>query len=330
MSQTRLRNTLLLASLSTLTLAACGGRSVDESKSAAPLPPIAEMDTAMAQPAPMPLSASDTLTPVMPPSAAPVTQASTFVPVETPPVAVAGTSSMEDRMAKLEQSVNSLRSDYDRIMPAFASLNTTNERIQTLLDEMEAQAQGVPAAADRADVTTTTTTVATKTTETPLIAAPTGAMKAAPTAQETIVDETQTTSTTITTATPVEKPAAAPAAKATPSTGNAVTAVRVGEHGSKTRVVFDLSGTAKPDFKYDLDNAEHLLLIDMPASSWAAKDKGAPNSPLIAGWSSQKGANGGSAVAIQLKKNARVLSTEFLKPEGSDPARLVMDIAAGG
>lgn len=330
MSQTRLRYALLLASLSTLTLAACGGRSVDENKSAAPLPPVAEMDEALGQPAPMPLSASDTLTPVMLPSAAPVpgTATATFVPVETPPVAPAGTSSMEERMARLEASVNSLRSDYDRIMPAFASLNTTNERIQTLLDEMEAQ--GLPGAEGRADVTTTTTTVTEKTTAAPVIAAPAGAMKAVPTAEETVIDETQTTSTTITTATPVEKPAAAPAPKASPSAGNAVTAVRIGEHGSKTRVVFDLSGAAKPDFKYDLDNAEHLLLIDMPASSWAAKDKGTPNSPLIAGWSSQKGANGGSTVAIQLKKNARVLSTEFLKPEGSDPARLVMDIAAGG
>jgi hypothetical protein len=83
------------------------------------MPPITEMDTAMAQPAPKPvaLSESDTLTPVMP-------QAS-------------GNETTDERITRMEQELNTLRADYSRIMPAFASLNTTNDRIQTLLDELE-------------------------------------------------------------------------------------------------------------------------------------------------------------------------------------------------
>jgi hypothetical protein len=328
MFQTRFPRAILLASLSTLTLAACGGSShtVDANKTAAPMPPITEMDAAMNAPAPMPLSSTDTLTPVMP--------AATAAPVVAP--AAAGLT-MEERMAKLEASVNSLRTDYDRIMPAFASLNTTNERIQVLLDEMEAQGS-VPAAAaaKRADapaaapapvVSSTTTTITTQTTEeAPVVAAPKTAMKTTPTKEEVIVDKTEQTTTTVTTATPVEEKAPA----ASTAAANTVTAVRIGEHGSKTRLVFDLSSKAKPEFKYDLDNTEHLLLVDMPSSAWNAKDTGAPNSPLISSWSAQKSDAGGSSVAIQLKKNARILSTEFLKAEGKDPARLVMDIAAGG
>jgi hypothetical protein len=110
-----------------------------------------------------------------------------------------------------------------------------------------------------------------------------------------------------------------------------VKGIRIGEHGSKTRLVLDLDTSAKPEFTYDLDNGEHLLIVDMPSSAWSASgNSGKPNSPLIAGWNSQKGASGGTAIAVQLKKDARILSTQFLKAEGSDPARLVMDIATGG
>lgn len=315
------RSLLTTLSVSVIALAACSSSSsAPSAKTAAPMSPITEMDTAMDQPAPqpLPLSQSDTLTPVMATNAMPA-ETTTVVTTTTAPV-VAG--SMEERIARLEQSVGSLREDYARIMPAFASLNTTNERISMLLDQIESETGKRPAMPQ-------------ETASAPVVAPtakPVTAAALAPAATTT----TTTVATTQTTTQPPAAPVAAPAAaSAEPAAGTgpdgAVTGVRIGEHGNKTRLVFDLSSKSKPDFKYDLDNGEKILLVDMPESGWQGATSGKSSvSPLVSGWTAQKGANGGSSVAIQLKADARVLSTEFLKAEGSDPARLVMDIAAGG
>lgn len=360
---------VLFVSISALALSACSGSSgTNQAKSSAPRPPITEMDAAMNAPAPQPLSESDTLTPVMPRATG---------------------ESVEERIARLEQSVNAIQGDYQKIMPAFASLNTTNERIQKLLNQIEKEtgkkvvlADAATPVAPAAPVTTITTT---KTAATPVTPATTvtsvetketvpatGVAPAAGTVSrasaaapvKTVTDTTTTVTTdavvhsdaaTTSGAPPLsafkEQPtveeARAEAARQTgksaattesrmaaaaPASGgsNAVTGVRIGEHGTKTRLVFDLDGKSKPAFKYDLDNGEHLLLVEMPSSSWTGKSSGKPKSPLVEGWTASAGADGGSTVAIQLKKDARVLSTEFLKAEGKDPARLVVDIAPQG
>lgn len=310
------RNLLTTLSVSVIALAACSSSSsAPSAKTAAPMPPITEMDTAMDQPAPqpLPLSQSDTLTPVMATNAMPA-ETTTVVTTTTAPV-VAG--SVEERIARLEQSVGSLREDYARIMPAFASLNTTNERISQLLDQIESETGKRPAIPQE-----TASAPVVAPTPKPVTAA---AMAPAATTTTTTVATTQTTT----------QPSVATPASAEPAAGTgpdgAVTGVRIGEHGNKTRLVFDLSSKTKPDFKYDLDNGEKILMVDMPESGWQGATSGKSSiSPLVSGWTAQKGANGGSSVAIQLKGDARVLSTEFLKAEGSDPARLVMDIAAGG
>ncbi|PZQ45438.1 MAG: hypothetical protein DI551_07380 [Micavibrio aeruginosavorus] len=308
-----------LLSISVLALTACGGGSSAPSpKTDAPLPPISSTEAA-----PAPLAETDTLTPVMPTATSPLaTPATTTTIVTTEPAVVvpaapATGSSVEERIAKLEATVGSLRSDYDRIMPAFASLNTTNERIQTLLDEIEKET-GKPVAAQavkETPVTTTETTTST-TTVTPM------ASSASTPVLETETVKTETVKT--------ETVAAADMAPSTKEGGNNISGVRIGEHGSKTRLVLDLTSKTKPAFKYDLDNNEKLLLVDLPDSGWTGAASAKPNSPMIASWNVQKGPNGGSTLAIQLKGSARVLSTEFLKAEGKDPARLVMDIASGG
>jgi hypothetical protein len=368
-----------LVSASVLLLAACStSTETADSKTSAPMPPITEMDAAMSQPAPKPvaLAESDTLTPIMPKAT--------------------GNETTEERLARVEQELTSLRADYARIMPAFASLNTTNERIQKLLDELDrpgmmpktASAQNDAPAPVQPPVTTTTTvteTVVTKPVTPPPVLStppasittagsafapgkvstappdkilPAGSVKTAAMAEATPKPSPLMQPPVKKAAEPVPSPASTPVPSSEAQTANteeeageeemtasytpeeapaagpatsAVKAVRIGEHGSKTRVVFDLDAPAKPDFSYDLDNEEGLLLVDMPSSAWkSGSEAGKPNSPLIAGWKSQPGHAGGTSVAIQLKKDARILSTQFLKAEGKDSARLVMDIAAGG
>lgn len=331
---------VLLVSISVAALAACsGGSSGHQAKSSAPLPPIAEMSAPPPQEAT--LTASDTLTPVMPQA----------------------TGSVEERLARLEQSVNVLQSDYQRIMPAFASLNTTNDRIQTLLGEIE-QEKGLQKTAAAANATAPPAAITTvTTTETPPgavdmfadesvpatgVIPPAGSVSRAEPVK-TVTDATTTVTTAVVAqdsapplsaiqSQPTVEEARAEAARQTQAaapvpakTGaNSVTRVRIGEHGTKTRLVFDLSGKTKPAFKYDLDNAEKLLLVDLASTGWTGGAAGKPGSPLIDSWSVTQGADGGSSVAIQLKKSARVISTQFLGAEGKDPARLVVDIAPQG
>ena len=309
----------LLLSMSVLALASCSGESSAPSpKTPAPLPPVNEMDAAPeASAAPQPLAASDTLTPIMPNASANIATA-TAVPA---PVAADGLT-VEERIAKLEQTVGSLRTDYDRIMPAFASLNTTNERIQSLLDEIERDTGHRPVAAVAPATAAPTPVVAETTTVT---------TTSAPAAAPPINAEPQAPVTTVTTQTVKTEEAVVTAAQPAAAQTGTVNGVRIGEHGTKTRLVIDMTGKTKPEFKYDLDNGEKLLLVDLPTMGWAGNQsgKGGAAAPLVEGWNVQKGPNGGSTLAIQLKKNARILSTQFLPPEGKDSARLVMDIAAG-
>lgn len=308
----------LLLSMSVLALGACGGESHAPSpKTPAPLPPVSDVN---ASATPQPLAASDTLTPVVPAA----TTTSVVTTTTAAPVATGGIT-VEERIAKLEQTVGSLRTDYDRIMPAFASLNTTNERIQTLLDEIERDTGKRPAAATAPETISEpavaeTIRVTTTTTPAPMAAPPISVDQKAPTTMVT----TQTTKTETASSAPAQSISKA-------GTTGTVNGVRIGEHGTKTRFVIDISGKTKPEFKYDLDNGEKLLLVDLPTMGWAGNQsgKGGTAAPLVEGWTVQPGQNGGSTLAIQLKKNARILSTQFLPPEGKDPARLVMDIAAG-
>lgn len=277
------RSTLFF-SASLLLLSGCGGSSAP--KTSAPLPPVHNESSAPAASQPVQLNASDTLTPVL-------------------PIAM----SVEERIARLEESVGSLRTDYDRIMPAFASLNTTNERIQALLDGMEAEGHVVPANISARPQAAPANAVA----------VPVPAPVAAPAAIATPAK-----------AEPVVTTPAPQAASPAPADGQ-VTALRFGEHAGKTRLVFDLKTKTKPAFTYDIDNGEKLLLVDLPGIGWgAASASGKPNSPLVAGWNTQGSPSGGTSVAVQLKKEARILSTEFLPASGNDPARLVVDIASGG
>lgn len=314
----------LVLSMSVLALAACSGSNETrpQPKTAAPMPPIEEMDMAMEKPAPqpLPLSQSDTVTPV----GALAAPADPLAPAVTapPPVALAPAESVEARMQRLEQNVDSLRADYNRIMPAFASLNTTNDRIQTLLDEIEKETGKRPAVADSSTPVLKQTTASVV--AAPAAPAPGAVSKATvpvPAKVEVAPAETAKEAADV-------KPAAAPTASAE-SVSSTVKGVRIGEHATKTRLVFDLSAKSKPDFNYDLDNTEKLLLVTLPASGWSGPETGKPSasSPLVQGWSVQKGSDGGSTLAVQLKKGAKVLSTEYLAASGKDGPRLVVDIA---
>ncbi len=202
-----------------------------------------------------------------------------------------------DRIAQLEKEVAALRADYNSMMPAFNGLITTNERIQALLDQLEQKAGVAPSAAQPAEAK----------------AAPAPANAAAPAA-----------------ATPApEAKAPVTPANPPPADGAAViSGLRLGEHGDKTRLVFDASATT--EYQTDINNAEKTLVVTLPAAGWTGKPAvDGLKSPMVAGWTAQATPDGkGTVVAVRLKKDAKIVGHERLKAEGKSTPRIVVDVAA--
>lgn len=102
--------------------------------------------------------------------------------------------------------------------------------------------------------------------------------------------------------------------------------VRFGEHGGMTRLVLDVMGDAP--YTYDVDNGEHLLLVDLPHTEWQANMSDmVSKSPLVKSYSVQDN-NGNKLLVVQLKKNAHVKKA-FTLPGKMGMKRVVLDIGHG-
>jgi hypothetical protein len=106
----------------------------------------------------------------------------------------------------------------------------------------------------------------------------------------------------------------------------AVTAVRIGEQAKGiTRIVLD---TTKPaEIHYDLDNAEGLLVIDVPNSGWVATEAQAlKKSPMIKSFRATHD-DAGAHMVVELKRTAKVVATARLNPSGNSGNRVYVDVA---
>ncbi|MBX2834687.1 MAG: hypothetical protein KTR28_06920 [Micavibrio sp.] len=104
-----------------------------------------------------------------------------------------------------------------------------------------------------------------------------------------------------------------------------VTGVRTGVHPGKYRFVMDVSGT--PKFSYELDNAEHLLVVELPGTEWdAAAKKSLGGNPIVSGYSAEK-ADDKVLLVITLKGDAKVTMAKSYKPNSTYGNRIVLDIA---
>ena len=92
-----------------------------------------------------------------------------------------------------------------------------------------------------------------------------------------------------------------------------------------TRIVLDVS--AKANFHADLDNDEHLLVIELPDSGWdAAKAAPSLDSPLVKSWNVEAMDGGkGSRLILQLKGPARIAGQVTMP---GSPFKVVIDLAA--
>lgn len=120
---------------------------------------------------------------------------------------------------------------------------------------------------------------------------------------------------------PAVKPA--PAAKAE---GLKVKTLRFGaQENGKVRIVLD--ATAAAAMNYDLDNAEGILLIDLPKAGWMAGEPVVPKSSALLKNAHVKTDESGSHLIIELAGKAKVLATGRLTPSGSYGHRVYLDVA---
>lgn len=130
---------------------------------------------------------------------------------------------------------------------------------------------------------------------------------------------------------PVAKPTMQSAAQAVPvynNSGAAVTGMRLGEHPGRTRLVLDLS--ASSGYSVKVDNAAHVLRIELPGAGWNAEaQRSFANHPLFRDYTVSSLGGGGSVVNIALKRDSKVLTSKALPPNEIYGYRIYFDIAAG-
>ncbi len=142
---------------------------------------------------------------------------------------------------------------------------------------------------------------------------------------------TATAPATINAPAPEPSVSVTPAAMPTANVQNGASGVfvrnlRFGEHADKTRLVLDTSDQVT--FRYDIDNSEKLLVIEMPQTGWRGSESmDITNSPLVSSYSVVSDNNGDHQLIMQLKEPAQVLWAQALMPGGPQGHRIVIDLA---
>lgn len=219
------------------------------------------------------------------------------------------------RVQRVENAVIELRRDLDAVMPAIVRLVAIEKdmaqlvtQLQTLLRNEPPTAPTMPAMNEPQDIDPEG-----QRTERP-VQPP---AQAAPPPRQAVAAQSED---------PPQQ--AAPSESASPAIQGDVTVkrLRIGEHSDKTRLVLDVGG--KPQYSYDLDNSENLLVIELPNAGWSGQQSWSSSKvPLMASYSVQPSGDG-SRLIIQLKKPVRVIKDTILAPNGSPDHRLVIDLAA--
>lgn len=244
----------------------------------------------------------------------------------------------DDRFERLENAVQEMRNDYDAMLPSILRLVAIEKDINQLVVQLDTllksdpQALPPPAAAmpveavQQEDIAQNNQTAQGASAPPQNLApqdkefpepdpAPAGAP---PQTLPPIAPKPAPVSEAV--VPPAPAPALVPANSA--AGGVFVKAPRFGSHADYTRIVFDV-GSATP-FTAELDEAEKILLVELPDGRWDGPPSGASSHPLIASWKMNPGAGGkGVLISFQLSKSARIKDKMALQ----NPHRVVVDLA---
>lgn len=228
-------------------------------------------------------------------------------------------AAMQDRIADLEAQMAQMRNDMSMMMPALTRLAEVQGDLQALLSsQIQPAAGGMPQNIyDRAPA------------------------EPSPQKQNASVTPQENTRAPQGNALAPQKTAVAPQAaaqKAAPppqsntdtvpasTGGNEIKAVRFGEHPDKTRIVLDVSD--KIAFDYDIDNGEQILMLELGADWGGDEQHNVSGSDMVSAYSAMPDGQGGTRVAIQLKKAGQISWAQYIPPAAGKNHRIVLDVTS--
>ncbi len=242
------------------------------------------------------------------------------------------------RLDNLEHQVAQMQNDMNTMMPVLSRLVAVQTDIQAMLAKLEVNNSAAAAASGPAPAppSVATTTTATPPDSVPPASAPTPIHPPATLTPQPVIQPQASATSSTPTATPMvaaaapQTPAIAAAAMAPAAAPPAVTlsAVRVGEHSGKTRLVID--GSDKLPFSPVIDSATNTLVVDVPGTAWqgSAGEQAIAKSPLLSSWRSEPDGQGGTRIVAQLKKSSKIVLAESLGPANGQPGKIIVDLAA--
>lgn len=192
------------------------------------------------------------------------------------------------RITRIEQAVQDLRDDFDKVAPSIARLVAVEKDMKELLGQLRT-----------------------------LVVTPPQQARANATAPQTMGQPMQV-------AGQQNAPSIKPSAKAS---GTAVAkAVRFGEHVDKTRLVIDLKG--ETSYTASVDNGRNILSIELPGvADWSAQRRwNADFAPLVTNYTVVPNDGGGFRLNAKLKHNAEIASKMMIPPRDGKSERLVIDL----
>lgn len=331
---------LLLGTACLLGLTACGMSDVSQdapsiynkAETAPPPPGMKPVDAAWSQPAKtaQALPAQAFMGPPAPP---PPVAASAPVPaVESSDTA--SMAAMNKRIDSLEKQISDMRSDMSMMMPALTKLVNAQQDLQQVLNRLDTASGNAsgPIADTQADKPAQPGMPGPTA---PVAAQPHAPQLAEPMAQASpqplIVNNAQATAagmvaaaTAMPAAIPAPQPSTAQSAQADHPSAYTISEIRFGEHRNMTRIVLDASG--KVPYTYSLDATGTLMTIMLPQTAWKTDMQSSPPGSLVESYTATPDGQGGSIVALRLKKPAAVNWSDILAPGSEGGYRVVMDM----
>lgn len=199
------------------------------------------------------------------------------------------------RFTRLENAVQGLRSEFESFKPAIVRLVAVESDIQDLIKQLDMLLQNEPAAAPPPQPMSPPTQLSPADQAPPPMAA--------------------------------SQPTSSPQPTMSAGGASVITAMRVGTHSDKIRLVMDAS--KKTPFNVDFDNQENLLIIELPQARWnAARQQSFARSPVLQSYSVEDINNGqGSRVIMTLKKSTQILKQQALPPGSNPNYRIYLDLS---
>jgi len=218
----------------------------------------------------------------------------------------------DKRMDRIENAIIDLKREFDAVKPAIIRLSAVESDMQDLITQLQTLTGVAPAneVSDNAVL------------DAQMVQAPIQEVSPVPVAPVELIEPARLREAPDM----QDQETQAQPAAAQPPQGAAVTGIRSGVQNGAARIVLDMS--EKNAYRRDLDNAEKILMIELPGLQWAAPKEGSfSKAPPLKSWAARAMADGtGTIVAIQLSATASIAYEKVLPGKDGTGSRLIIDL----